>query len=223
MAIPSELTTATILGAFANQLAECGGRVSERFDDGRRLFARGVLPRSGEVARRDRVQAGVAIRAMGEVIDVHPYLYRLVCKNGQIFVEATEPRRIDVPAWAPVEMVLDEVRLAVKLCAGEDAFAAAAGQMRRARGDADVNLMITLMPYLHHFAHWPQMLEQIVRQFTREHPSRFGLINAVTATARDGRDPEVKWRLEELGGQLAALERPVPAMPRSAARELAVV
>jgi hypothetical protein len=113
--------------------------------------------------------------------------------------------------------VLDEVRLAVKLCASEDAFATAAGQMRRARGDADVNLMITLMPYLHHFAHWPQMLERIVRQFTREEPTRFGLVNAVTATARDTREPEVRWRLEELGGQLAALETPPPAMPRGAA------
>ncbi len=219
MAMTSELTTAAILSAFADELAECGGRVTERFDDGRQLFARGVLPRTGDVARRDPVQAGVALRATGEVIDVHPYLFRLVCKNGQIFVEAAETRRIDVPGWAPVEMVLDELRLAVKLCAGEEPFATAAGQMRRARGDTDVNLMITLMPYLHHFAHWPQVLGQIVRQFTREHPSRFGVINAVTATARDARDPEVKWRLEELGGQLAALERPVPVMPRGAARE----
>lgn len=218
------LTTAAILEVFSDQLAAHDGRLSEKFDDGNRLFARGVLPRTGDVARGDRVQAGVALRATGELIDVHPYLFRLVCRNGQIFVEASETRRIEVHAWAPVEMVLDEVRLAVTLCAGEDAFASVAGQMRRARGgDADVNLMITLMPYLHHFAHWPQVLERIVSQFTREEPTRFGLVNAVTATARDARDPEVKWRLEELGGQLAALERPVPVTPRGAARELAVV
>jgi hypothetical protein len=30
-------------------------------------------------------------------------------------------------------------------------------------------------------------------------------MNAVTSTARDTRDPEVRWRLEELGAQVPAL------------------
>jgi hypothetical protein len=32
--------------------------------------------------------------------------------------------------------------------------------------------------------------------------SAFGVLNAVTSLARDTRDPETRWQLEELGGAL---------------------
>ncbi len=41
-----------------------------------------------------------------------------------------------------------------------------------------------------------------------EDHSAFDLMNAVTAVARDQRDPEVRWRLEELGGGVPALKFP---------------
>jgi hypothetical protein len=40
--------------------------------------------------------------------------------------------------------------------------------------------------------------------------TRYDLMNVVTATARDTRDPEAKWRLEELGGAIAAGIIPMP-------------
>ena len=38
--------------------------------------------------------------------------------------------------------------------------------------------------------------------------NRFGLMNAVTSVARDTRDPDARWRLEELGGGIGARLRP---------------
>ena len=56
--------------------------------------------------------------------------------------------------------------------------------------------------------------------------SRFGLMNAVTAVARDEADPEVRWGLEELGGGIACpAPGPAPRKPAAAAlrREVAAV
>jgi hypothetical protein len=41
--------------------------------------------------------------------------------------------------------------------------------------------------------------------------SRFGLMNAVTSVARDRPVPEERWRLEELGGGIAARILPKPS------------
>ena len=38
-------------------------------------------------------------------------------------------------------------------------------------------------------------------------------MNAVTATARDTRDPDLRWRLEEFGGGIPALLKPTGAAP----------
>jgi hypothetical protein len=38
------------------------------------------------------------------------------------------------------------------------------------------------------------------RFFESRDESGFGLINAVTSVARDTSDPDLRWRLEELGG-----------------------
>ena len=38
--------------------------------------------------------------------------------------------------------------------------------------------------------------------------SAFGLMNSLTSVARDQDDPEVRWKLEELGGGVPAMEFP---------------
>jgi hypothetical protein len=55
------------------------------------------------------------------------------------------------------------------------------------------------------------MLGDILDRFTKgSDRSRFGLMNAVTSLARDTRDPELRWRLEELGGAIPAGRVPSP-------------
>jgi hypothetical protein len=44
--------------------------------------------------------------------------------------------------------------------------------------------------------------------------SRFDLMNAVTATARNLTDPEARWRLEELGGAIPFEAEKTPATER---------
>ena len=69
----------------------------------------------------------------------------------------------------------------------------------------------------------PLVMEDIVSRFTRgRDDSVFGLINAVTSVARDTRDPETRWRLEELGGSIPALVSPAPK-PGGAEAEIAPV
>jgi hypothetical protein len=45
----------------------------------------------------------------------------------------------------------------------------------------------------------------------------FGLVNAVTSVARDTRDPDVRWRLEELGGSMPARVLGSPKLVAAAA------
>src|SRR4051794_37919290 len=75
-------TTVEIGTIFEAEIAEAGGTVIDRFEDGTRLLARSVLPGLREVGRDDLVQGGVAIRATDREIRVHPYLFRQVCQNG---------------------------------------------------------------------------------------------------------------------------------------------
>jgi hypothetical protein len=51
----------------------------------------------------------------------------------------------------------------------------------------------------------PSILERFVEG---RDTSRFGLMNAITSVARDTRDPEVRWRLEEMGGGIPAALSP---------------
>ena len=218
-----ELTPAGILSTFAEELAACGGQVRESYDYDDLLFVRGVLPRKAEVAANDQVQGGVALRADSRQIDVHPYVFRLVCRNGAIMAQSVATRRIEITVQSPWE-AFDELRLAVRECCDRETFASSAKQMRELLShpiDKVLNLVVMAA------AHLPSVqsaavIRQILSRFTSEDDqSAFGLMNAVTATARDTRDPEMKWRLEELGGAVAASAlKPLPQRPRNAVRKV---
>jgi hypothetical protein len=201
------LPTQHISEIFADEVAQLGGRVSDAFDDGARLFTRAILPSVQEVQAGDRVNGGVALMALGEEIRVHPYIFRQVCTNGAIMAQAIETRAIAMPAWpSDVVSATTDLRLAIRACAAPSAFATGADAMRKAINQ-DVNLMLNFMPML---ARMPeqmraQLLQPILARYRQERPTAFALMNAVTSVARDTRDPETRWRLEELGGGIAIL------------------
>jgi len=205
------LTTREISEIFADEVEAAGGRMSDVFDDGARIFLRAVLAGEKAVQPGDRVQGGVAVRATSDDIWVHPYVFRQVCSNGAIrahAIETREIRRVDFSTEEQAE-VASALCEAIRACSCEEAFANGAAEMRSARESSQIDLALTMMPL---FARFAQMGESraaisfIMDRFLGgRDKSRYGLMNAVTSVARDTRDPEVRWRLEEFGGGIAAV------------------
>lgn len=223
---------ASIREIFESELSAAGGSVANRFEHGERLYLRGVLPALGEVRAGDRIHGGVALRAVDQQVLVHPYTFRQVCSNGAIMAQA-----IHTEAMERVEdsglgcdgfEACERLRQAVRACADPAAFEAGLSQMRMAT-QSEADTMITLMPFLSRMPAMAaaRLLSDITERLGGER-SRYGLMNAVTSTARDAADPELRWRLEELGGAVAAgVVRPTPARPGTVeladARELAAM
>jgi hypothetical protein len=204
------LTTTGIAQLLAEEIAPHSGTVTDTFDDGTRLFARSLLPFVEEVRPQDKLQGGVAMRATASSVRVHPYVFRQVCRNGAIMAHALETLHItDLDQRVP-EDAEAEVRRGIQACCERDCFTASVESVRSTVGSR-VNMELNMLSQL---AHWrgqfPEaVLQQVLQQFFREDDrSQFGLMNAVTATARETRDPDLRWRLEELGGAIPALILP---------------
>jgi len=212
MALSEPLTSRDILSIFTDQITAAGGSVSDTFHHGGRLFARSVLPHVREVQPRDKVQGGAALRATEEDVWVHPYVFRQVCRNGAIMAHALESEHIEHLDWLPGEVAESRLCEAVGACCAEEAFDTAAAGMQSAR-EAPIDLALNLLPLLSHAAqHVPEFILQMVfpRLMEEGDETRFGLMNAVTSVARDTEDPQVRWRLEELGGAIGAGLLPLP-------------
>src|SRR5438067_1615114 len=88
------LTTEEILAAFTDEIASHRGRVTDTFDDGRRLFARSVVPLIEAVRPGDQLQGGVALKATDDEVCVYPYIFRLICRNGAIMAHTIAERPV---------------------------------------------------------------------------------------------------------------------------------
>jgi hypothetical protein len=234
----TDLSTAHVLKAFTEGIEIRGGKVTESFDDGSRLFARSVLCKLAEIQPGDQLRGGVAIKATQEGIWLYPYTFRLVCSNGAIHAETLDERPVAEPRLQTPDAVLRAVREAVAACSKEEVFSSSVDAMQRSRGARAVGMILSLLPLMsrfssrnasllarHLFGHRAEQREAVRevsavsdlsgdevdllftvvdRYRTDGDPSRFGLANAITATARDVQDPDLKWELEKLGGSVAA-------------------
>jgi hypothetical protein len=205
------------LEVFREEISAHQGTVTEAFNQGGRLFVRSVLPRMEEIRARDMVQSGVALRATDAAAWVYPYVFRQVCKNGAIMAQAAQGREIPELGTLPVFEAEPLLREAIESCRQKEAFATAVGQMRSAT-QHQVETMLSLMPFLSRLSAFNSALAQQVldRFFKDDDQTRYGLMNAVTSVARDTRSPEVRWRLEEFGGEMAGRAEPEPAMEEAA-------
>jgi hypothetical protein len=206
MSFGSSFTTQEMLAVYSKEVIAHSGSVLDVFEDGRRLFARSVLPRVEEVRPRDRLQGGVALRGTESQVWVHPYVFRQVCRNGAITAQALQTCHLTGIDEIPCDEASESIREAIEICCADEAFTTAVKQTRSA-AEIEADLALTLLP---HLAHFPanqrgELLTMILDRFsTGKDTSRFGLMNAVTSVARDTRDPELRWRLEELGGGIPA-------------------
>jgi hypothetical protein len=122
-------------------------------------------------------------------------------------------------SWT-AEEVTAELRDALRACAAEEAFVTAFTEIRSAT-DREVDHALTLMPMLTRMAASSKRESEIFlhildRFFGESDKSTFGLMNAVTSVARDTDDPDLRWRLEELGGGIPVGRIPPPSIDDAA-------
>jgi hypothetical protein len=198
------LSTERILDQFSEVITDRGGRVSDTFNDGRRLFTRSILNLAEDVKPRDGLRGGVALKATPGEVCVHPYVFRQVCKNGAIMPQIIGTERLSRLDWRDCGEALDMIREAVSECCDPEVFRRSVEAMQ-ATIEVEADLALTMLPGLARFGMHNQIIGQILgRFFNDDDRSTFSLMQAVTATARDTFDPELRWDLEELGGGIAA-------------------
>lgn len=204
-------TTREISDVFASEVAAHGGAVLDEFDDGERLFLRATLPLEAEVRPGDAIKGGIAIRVSGPAILVHPFTVRQVCTNGAVMAQAHQSSRIErvahdgivVPGY-DVALTLAQLSDGLRAAAVPEAFAQAMTEMRSSL-DSEANVAFHLFPLLNRFPSDTaiRVFQMVLTRFNRGgDASVFGLMNALTSTARDESDPETRWALEVAGGEL---------------------
>ncbi len=118
---------------------------------------------------------------------------------------ALQTRQLSDMDWQDPWSAANSLREVIQACCQPEAFASAVQEFRLA-----TKMIVVPGP---HLLTWLAqsgladngLYQAIMDQFFREpDETRFDLTNAVTAVARETRDPDVRWRLEELGGAIAA-------------------
>ena len=217
------LTTATILSVFTEEVQDRGGRLTDTFDDGRRLFVRSLLPHIGDVRPKDRLQGGLALRATDTELWLHPYLFRQVCRNGAVAAQSLESLHLERLELYTPEVAMSLFRDAIADCAEEHVFTQSLGSVRSAAG-AELDHFLNLLPHISALQQggMGRFVAEILSRFSAERDrTQFGFMNAVTSVARDTSDPDARWRLEEFGGGIGAgllPRRPSDAPGRQRAR-----
>lgn len=158
-----------------------------------------------EILPRDWMQVGFAAMREGEgVVQAWPRLLRQVCANGSIVcIEELERHEGAAGIGEAVGRFLEPALYEPAVHALREARATAVpdpreffDELRRIGG-----LTTTMLEYM----------ATVVNNFEDgEDDSLYGLVNAVTATARDVDDWPDRLDLEEQAGRLALLRRPVP-------------
>jgi hypothetical protein len=210
------LSTLEIRAIFTEEITDAGGDVSDIFDDGERVFARSILPWVSDVRPGDQMKGGVALKADGCDVSIHPYLFRMVCRNGAIRAHAIQTRRLEISGFVSPEDATAALRDSVRACCVEEAFTEGIQEVGSAV-ETSINMALTIAPLLSRMSSvaGAKVFQEIVFRFVEgADRSRFAFMNAVTSIARDTRDPELRWRLEELGGGIPVGRTPsVPTAP----------
>jgi len=201
-----------ISSVFCEAAAASGGTVSDAYENKKHLYIRSILPVAGDVLPEDRLQGGVALKASGTDVWVHPYIFREICANGLIIARAVAGEYIRVPELRKkdderrAEFVCS-LRQAINGCSKRNIFYYALERMVGASSmkvDRDLRIlsMLNRMPLTRR----RRAANTIMRRYREDGSgTRYAMTNAITSVARDSIDPELKWQLEILGGEIGVL------------------
>jgi hypothetical protein len=193
------------------EVDHAGGQIADFHDRGRRLFLRATIPIAEEVRPRDIIHGGIAVAAGGAEVKIRHFVYRQVCRNGAVIPQSISGQsfsRVDGDASSNlVREILAGIRDAVQQGLNNRVFETVASHIRAtSQRQAEPSLLSFLRRSLQTSVQAPRIRDEIFHRFNAEGDrSVFGLMNAVTSTARDESNPEVRWWLEELGGEIAFL------------------
>ncbi len=169
------------------------------------------------IRRKDAIKGGLALKLDEEEARLSAFTLRLICSNGLIHTHSEERQSFSTYEKAPFE---EEVHR--RYCQLTDTLASTAERFRNARYQpADESLwkyVINSLNQLQYRDNWRAALFQATleemrdrsrrRHFlrrswaSRRPENRFQLVNAITALAREERDPELRWEMERLGGKV---------------------
>ena len=215
-------SVADIGAVFTEECTALGATEIDTYEDDRRLFQRAVVTPAEDVRPGDPIRGGIALRAVGSAVDVHPYTWRQVCTNGAIMATATDTfrvARIEVEAVsASAAFVGDfvaELRRAIQTCANPRYLVESREAMRGA-AETKAEAMLSMLSHLLRMRRdeREELVSMILGRYEEDSDrSAYGVVNAVTSVARDTEDPALRWRLEQIGGKL--LDMAFALAPRS--------
>jgi hypothetical protein len=204
---------------FVEEVEAAAGVLFDAYATSDRLLIRATLPWIADVRPGDPVQGGVAMRATLQEAVAHPFVVRQVCTNGAIAPQALATQRVERMDELSAVVTRAAVRGAARSCARHDVFVSFASGMA-ATARTPVTLPFLLMAMLPDQTDpeagelYTKVMAELGRGGDRSH---FGLMNALTAVGRETKDPELRWRLEELGGAVAMKRMPTPPRPKVSA------
>lgn len=192
-----------------------------------RMTVRALLPRvSGEVAVGDVVQAGVQVRNSevgAGALEVTPFVWRLLCKNGMVVPDRALKarhvgRRVGDDDYDRMLYAIDTIhaddrafflkaRDSVKAALREDLFDSLLDRMRAAAGGTEVRSAVEATERLAQtFTLADGEAESVLTRLAAGGDlTRWGVVNAVTAAAKQADSFDRQQEMERIGGEVLAL------------------
>lgn len=202
-----------IVAVFREEIDCANGTIADHVLSSNHLFIRAHLPQMQTVRPHDEVQAGVALRADDTMITVLPYVYRLICTNGTLHARPLATHHIGRTEGLIAVETAALVCEAVQACGSPQAFQTSLDEFQTALAAPDAPSL--LRPHFGHRAliRHQSRLSAVLEEYAREgERTWYGLMNAVSAVARDTADPAWRWHLQVAAGEIVRQHSVTPLL-----------
>lgn len=188
---------------FTQKVSQHGGHIIQTSISAEHVLIEATLTVSDALLKGDYVQGGVALYYSPTLIAIHPYLFRLICESGLLIANTPE----DCIIWQQGDAELNEKTLdthletAVQCCTKKDTFLPTITSLKTALSQEVILLKeILSLPRL---TEDNSLLDELLKHaIVEDEDTAFGLINTITATARDINMPQTCYQLQKLAGEI---------------------